>query len=142
MIRDDHTVDANLGRTPGVLAIKHALDQQAPVPVIADPGDVIPSDARVKLRGDPIAKCGRARGARHGPLEVTERQRFAPQRNIPQPARMSTQVESAHEPRPQRQLADHRVAHVAVTGADDGEVDRQNQHRRSDRPARAMSSSA
>ena len=78
VVGDDHAVDADLDGAAGVLGVKHALDDEPAVPVLADPGDVVPGDARIELRVDPAAKRVRAAGARHGLLEVPERERLVP----------------------------------------------------------------
>ena len=72
MIGDDHSVDADVGGAPSVLGVEHALDHQAAIPVLADPGDVVPGDARVELRIYPFPERGGGARVGDGVLQVAQ----------------------------------------------------------------------
>src|SRR5436190_149252 len=54
VVRDDHSVDADLDGAARVLDVEHALHDELPVPVLAHPCHVVPGDARVELVVHPV----------------------------------------------------------------------------------------
>ncbi len=128
MVRHDDALDAGVHRPSGVLGVEHTLQHQRTVPVLAHPGEVVPRHARVELAVDPLLEAPGVPPARHRLLEVAEGVRLPAERHVAHPLRVRREVDGLPQLLPERHLADHAVAVVAVAGAHHREVHGEHQH--------------
>ena len=93
VVGDDDAVDAGVHGAARVVGVEHALDDQTPGPVLAHPGDLVPGDARIELRVDPVPE--RLRGPRSGDgvLQVGERERPPAQRDVAHPSWVADEID-------------------------------------------------
>ena len=123
MIGNHDPIRAGRHRLARIVRIKHALENERPLPKPAHPLEILPRHAGVKRRRRPRQQSAERIGALHHAAQIAEREGPPHDAHVVDPMRMRREIPSQAQLRKHGQIAAHPVADIAIARTQDGQID-------------------